>query len=132
MVNLGTLKKYIEITKENSANKGSSYLSIHYEQAQQIYDELTELRSRHCKAQNPPAKWREIKDGTWQYHASGYAVYGTVFPMENGKWLWDARVMFSCERPDKQRTSGVAETKEGAMKIVEVVCEETLTCNKDF
>lgn len=78
---------------------------------------------------NPPAKWREMIDGHWQYHAPGYAVYGTIHPKDDGgHWLWDARVMFDCERPDRERTRGVATSREGAMRVLETVCMETGTC----
>ena len=80
---------------------------------------------------NRPAVWREINNDHWQYHAPGYAVYATIVPVKNkkGRWLWDVRVMFSCERPDRQRTKGVATTLEGAMRIVEIICSETGTCD---
>lgn len=78
---------------------------------------------------NLPAKWREMPDGHWQYHAPGYAVYGTIVPMDDGKWQWDARVMCDCDRPDKQRTRGVALSMDGAKRIVEIICTETGTCN---
>lgn len=79
---------------------------------------------------NPPAEWRMLKEGYWQYWSPGYAVYGTVAPMDGGeRWIWDARVMFECERPDMQRTKGVAKSLEGAKRIVEVVCSETGTCD---
>jgi hypothetical protein len=80
-------------------------------------------------SENLPAKWRKVSNGIWQYHAPGYAVYATVSPLDDGeRWAWDARVMHDCIRLDGNRTSGVAKTKEGAMKIVEVVCSATGTC----
>lgn len=77
---------------------------------------------------NLPAKWRIVKEGILQYHAPGYAVYATVGFLNDNQWIWDCRIMWNCERPDKQRTSGVTTTMRGAMKVVEAICAETETC----
>ena len=81
----------------------------------------------------PGAEWRKIsrdgaKDG-WQFWMPGYAVLGTVFEAEDGKFVWSARVMANCRLPNLagDAPSGKVLTLEGAKRVVELLVAETGT-----
>jgi len=66
------------------------------------------------------------------FHSPGYDVYGIVSINLNGCYLWEARVLVQYRATcDKAPIRGISPTLEGAKKIVETLCYETGTCERE-
>jgi len=84
------------------------------------------------------AVWREIRKYYWQYHAEGYAVFGTIekyiefgsIKSDNDYYCWSARVMDDC-RNDYKPITGKSLSLEKAKRIVETICIETDTLSRN-
>lgn len=71
-------------------------------------------------------KWVQREDlGEYYQLQDEIAVYGYVKKIED-KWFWSARIMEKY-RKETNPIEGFAPTMENAMKIIDILCEETKT-----